>query len=329
MSQSTRLRDIIAILEARHHPVPINVFLDELGVSLSSFKRDIGILRDQMQAPIVWKAGNAAGHERGYVLEDKGWGSGKLGLPRAWFTDTEIYALLMIDELASHIGPGLLTEHLQPLITRITLALSAADDVPQDIRSRVRILASASKRKNTPHFETVAKAAVQRQRLSMVYFTRSRNERSERVVSPQRLVHYKENWYLIAWCHEADGLRMFALDAIEEARVLNKSARSVVKTQVDEMIGRDFGIYSGQKRLWAKLLFSPVQARWVEAEMWHSEQKSSLLEDGSYLLEIPYGDPRELILEILRFGPDVKVIEPASLRDEVKKRLRFAVDQYD
>ena len=329
MSQSTRLRDIIAILEVRHHPVPVNTFLDELGVSLSSFKRDIGILRDQMQAPIVWKAGNAAGHERGYVLEDKGWGSGKLGLPRAWFTDTEIYALLMIDELASHIGPGLLTEHLQPLITRITLALSAADDVPQDIRSRVRILASASKRKNTPHFETVAKAAVQRQRLSMVYFTRSRNERSERVVSPQRLVHYKENWYLIAWCHEADGLRMFALDAIEEARVLNKSARSVVKTQVDEMIGRDFGIYSGQKRLWAKLLFSPVQARWVEAEMWHSEQKSSLLEDGSYLLEIPYGDPRELILEILRFGPDVKVIEPASLRDEIKNRLRSAAAQYD
>ena len=328
MSQSTRLRDIIAILEARHLPVPVEVFLDELSVSLSSFKRDIGILRDQMQAPISWKAGNAAGHERGYILEDKGWGSGKLGLPRAWFTDTEIYALLMIDELANHIGPGLLTEHLQPLITRITLALSAADDAPQDIRSRVRILASASKRKQTPHFETVAKAAVKRQRLSIVYFTRSRNERSERVVSPQRMVHYKENWYLIAWCHTAEGLRMFALDAIEGAQQISKAARSVAKIEVDEMIGRDFGIYAGQQRLWAKLLFSPIQARWVEAEVWHSEQKSSRLDDGSYLLEIPYGNPKELILEILRFGPDVKVIGPASLRDEVRKRLQSAVDQY-
>jgi len=329
VSQSTRLRDIIAILEARHHPVPINTFLEELGVSLSSFKRDIGILRDQMQAPIVWKAGNAAGHERGYVLEDKGWGSGKLGLPRAWFTDTEIYALLMIDELASHIGPGLLTEHLQPLITRITMALSAADDAPQDIRSRVRILASASKRKNTPHFETVARAAIKRQRLSIVYFTRSRNERSERVVSPQRLIHYKENWYLIAWCHTADGLRMFALDAIEEARQIDKAARSVNKNQIDEVIGRDFGIFSGQQRLWARLLFSPVQARWVEAEVWHPDQKSSHLDDGGYLLEVPYGDPRELILEILRFGPDVKVIEPVSLRDEVRTRLQNAVAQYN
>ena len=328
MSQSTRLRDIIAILEARHHPVPINTFLEELGVSLSSFKRDIAILRDQMQAPIVWKGGDA-GNERGYVLEDKGWGSGKLGLPRAWFTDTEIYALLMIDELASHIGPGLLTEHLQPLITRITLALSAADDAPQDIRSRVRILASSSKRKNTPHFETVARAAVQRQRLSIVYFTRSRNERSERIVSPQRLIHYKENWYLIAWCHKADGLRMFALDAIEEARQLDKAARSVVKAQIDEMIGRDFGIYSGEQRQWAKLLFSPTQSRWAAAEIWHPEQKSSCRDGGGYLLEVPYGDPRELIFEILRFGPDVKVIEPDSLRDEVRRRLRSALDQYN
>ena len=328
MSQSTRLRDIIAILEARHHPVPIKDFLDELGVSLSSFKRDIVILRDQMQAPIVWKGGNL-GDERGYVLEDKGWGSGKLGLPRAWFTDTEIYALLMIDELASHIGPGLLTEHLQPLITRITMALSAADDAPQDIRSRVRILASASKRKSAPHFEAVARAAIKRRRLSIIYFTRSRNERSERVVSPQRMVHYRENWYLIAWCHKAEGLRMFALDAIEDARQIDKAARSVAKAQIDALIGKDFGLYSDAPRLWAKLLFSPVQARWVEAEIWHAEQKTSRLDDGSYLLELPYGNPRELILEILRYGSDVKVIEPASLRDEVRTRLQRAVDQYN
>lgn len=328
MSQATRLRDIVAILEARHHPVPVNVFLDELGVSLSSFKRDIGILRDQMQAPIAWKRG-AAGSERGYVLEDKGWGSGKLGLPRAWFTDTEIYALLMIDELASHIGPGLLTEHLQPLITRITLALSAADDAPQDIRSRVRILASANKRRNAPHFEMVAQAAIRRKQLSITYYTRSRNERSERVVSPQRMIHYKENWYLIAWCHEVDGLRMFALDTIEEARQLNKTSRNVVKSKIDGLIGKDFGIYSGQKRQWAKLHFSPLQARWIEAEIWHPEQNSHRFEDGSYVLEIPFSDSRELLLEILRFGPDVKVIEPISLRDEVKSRLRRAAEQYN
>ena len=327
MSQATRLREIIAILESCRHPVPTQIFLDKLDVSLSAFKRDLDVLRDQMQAPIVWKAGEA-GAIRGYVLEDKGWSSGKLGLPNAWFSSAEIYALLMIDAFASHIGPGLLTEHLAPLITRITLALSAADDSPQDIRARVRILASASKRVNTPFFESVAQATIKQQQLNILYFTRSKNERSERVVSPQRLIHYKENWYLIAWCHKAEGLRMFALDAIEAANSTKDTALTIDVKLVDAIIGRDFGIYSGGERQWAKLKFTALQTRWVQAEVWHTEQKTTLNEDGSLVIEIPFSNPKELMLDILRFGPEVMVLEPPALRQAIKERLDKAAFQY-
>ena len=327
MTQSARLREIVAILDARHHPVPRDVLLAELGVSLATFKRDLDVLRDQMQAPIVWKPA-IEGAKGGYVIEDKGWSAGKLGLPRAWFSAPEIYALLMIDELARHIGPGFLTEHLQPLITRITLALSAAKDQPEDIRSRVRILSSASRRGAAPHFEVVAQATVRRERLRILYFTRSRNERSERVVSPQRLIHYKENWYLIAHCHKVKGLRMFALDAIESAAVLAETALKVSAAAVDSTIGSDFGIYAGGKREWAKLRFTAVQARWVRAESWHPHQRLTELEDGCVLLEVPYSDTRELLLEICRFGPDVEVLEPPALGKAVADRLERAAAQY-
>ena len=327
MTQSTRLRDIVAVLDARHHPVPRDVLLAELGVSLATFKRDLDVLRDQMQSPIVWKPA-VEGAKGGYVLEDKGWSAGKLGLPRAWFSAAEIYALLMIDELAKHIGPGLLSEHLQPLITRITLALSAAKDQPDDIRSRVRVLSSASRRGAAPHFERVAQATVRRERLRILYFTRSRNERSERVVSPQRLIHYKENWYLIAHCHKVKDLRIFALDAIESATVLAEAALRVKATSVDAMIGSDFGIYAGKKREWAHLRFSAAQARWVRAETWHPDQRMTELEDGGVLLEVPYSDARELLLEICRFGPDVEVLKPSSLRKAVAKRLESAAAIY-
>jgi len=328
MSQASRLRNIIAILEARHQPVPVEVFLNENGMSLSAFKRDLDVLRDQFQAPIVWKRGDTD-NPRGYILEDKGWSSGKLGLPNAWFSSAEIYALLMIDEFASHIGPGLLTEHLAPLVTRITLALSAANDSPQDIRSKVKILASASKRINTPFFETVAQATIRQQKIKILYFTRSKNERSERLVSPQRLIHYKENWYLIAWCHKAKGLRMFALDAIEAAKTTKDAAINIEVKLIDELMGRDFGIYSGGERQWAKLKFTPVQTRWVQAEVWHSEQKTTINEDGSLIMEIPYSNSKELMLDILRFGPDVMVLEPLSLRQAVKEKLQKASSQYD
>jgi predicted DNA-binding transcriptional regulator YafY len=328
VSQAARLRDFVAILENSRLPVPRRQLLDVLEVSLATFKRDLDILRDQMHAPIKWVPGEG-GRERGYILEDKGWSSGKLGLPRAWFSASEIYALLMIHELASHIGPGMLTEHLQPLITRITMMLSAAEDSPEDVRARVRLLSSASRRKAGPHFETVAHAAVKRRRLKILYFTRSRNERSERTVSPQVLLHYKENWYLVAWCHKADGLRMFALDAIEEASLMKEASKVASKKQVNDLIGRDFGIYSGTERQWAKLLFTPQQAPWIMSETWHPDQVAQLKEDGSYLLSVPFSDPRELLLEILRIGPDVVVQEPLSLRREVAQRLRLAAAQYE
>ena len=327
MSQAARLRDFVAILENSRQPVPRERLLEELGVSLSTFKRDLDVLRDQMHAPIAWLPGEG-GLQRGYILEDKGWSSGKLGLPKAWFSASEIYALLMIHELASHIGPGLLTEHLQPLITRVTMMLSAADDTPEDVRARVRLLNSASKRIASPHFETVARAAVKSLRLRILYFTRSRNDRSERTVSPQVIVHYKENWYLIAWCHKADGLRMFALDAIETASVLNESTKVVPKDKIEEIIGRDFGIYSGAERQWAQLLFTAKQAPWVKSETWHRDQIAEVTADGGYLLTVPYSDLRELLMEILRFGPEVRVLAPPGLQQEVAQRLRDAADQY-
>ncbi len=328
MSQSSRIRDLIAILENSRQPVSRERLLEELGSSLSTFKRDLAILRNEMQAPIVWKRGEN-GTQRGYMLEDKGWSSGKLGLPNAWFSASEIYALLMIHELASHIGPGLLTEHLQPLITRVTLMLSAADDAPEAVRARVRLLSSASRRTASPHFETVARAAVKSRRLKIMYFTRSRNERSERTVSPQIIVHYKENWYLVAWCHKANGLRMLALDCIKDATILNEDAQIAAKNEVDAMLGRDFGIYSGGERQWAKLLFTKRQAPWVQSETWHPEQIGELRDDGSYLLTIPYSNPKELILDIQRYGPDVCVLSPPELRLAVAQRLRDAAAQYE
>ena len=327
MSQAARLRDFVAILENSQLPVPRSRLLLELEISLATFKRDLDVLRDQMHAPIKWVAGEG-GRERGYVLEDKGWSSGKLGLPRAWFSASEIYALLMIHELASHIGPGLLAEHLQPLITRVTLMMGAAEDSPDDVRAKVRLLSSASRRRASPHFEIVASAAVKKRRLKILYFTRSRNEKSERTVSPQVILHYKENWYLVAWCHKADGLRMFALDAIEVASVVNESAKAVPKKQVSELIGRDFGIYSGAKRQWAKLSFSAKQTPWVKSETWHAEQTLEMAAGGGCVLSVPYSDARELMLEILRFGPEVKVLAPPQLQKDVAQRLREAAAQY-
>lgn len=66
------------------------------------------------------------------------------------------------------------------------------------------------------HFQTVAGAVLQRRRLAIRYHGRSADRVTDREISPQRIAHYRDNWYLDAWCHQADGLRTFAPERLRQ-----------------------------------------------------------------------------------------------------------------
>ena len=106
-----------------------------------------------------------------------------------------------------------------------------------------------------------------------------------------------------------------------------KSIDAVKKT-TDEVLGAGYGIFGGSKVQWAKLHFTPERARWVAYEQWHPRQKGTQKPDGSYLLEIPYADDRELMMDILKYGPDVEVLAPVSLRKRVQELLAQASQRY-
>jgi predicted DNA-binding transcriptional regulator YafY len=178
------------------------------------------------------------------------------------------------------------------------------------------------------NFETVGSALLRRKRLIITYHARGTDEVTEREVSPQRLVFYRENWYLDAWCHMRRSLRNFSLDAIQKAEILEKPTRDVSEKTTDEVLGAGYGIFAGSKVQSAKLRFTPERARWVAHEQWHPRQKGTVEEDGSYLLEIPYADDRELVMDILKYGPDVEVIGSVSLRKRVMDLLMQAGQRY-
>jgi predicted DNA-binding transcriptional regulator YafY len=169
----------------------------------------------------------------------------------------------------------------------------------------------------------VGTALVQRKRLQIAYAARGTGQTTTREVSPLRLVHYRENWYLDAWCHLRKGLRNFALDAMVTARLLDATATEVSEAKLDALSGPSYGIFSGGTVRWARLLFTTERARWVAHERWHPAQQGRVQADGSYLLRIPYTDHRELIMDILKHGAHCEVLGPANLRrmvaDEVEK----------
>jgi predicted DNA-binding transcriptional regulator YafY len=88
-----------------------------------------------------------------------------------------------------------------------------------------------------------------------------------------------------------------------------------------------YGIFTGTAQAWAVLRFSAEAARWAAEERWHADQLGAWKPSG-YELQVPYSNPTELIMEILRYGPEVEVLAPTELRETVLGRLREAVGKY-
>jgi predicted DNA-binding transcriptional regulator YafY len=76
------------------------------------------------------------------------------------------------------------------------------------------------------------------------------------------------------------------------------------------------------------LIFDAMAARWVREEEWHPLQRVIPLADDSVQLEVPYSHPQEIMMDILRHGPHVEVVRPASLRSAVADAHREAAEKY-
>ena len=322
MNRTERFYQIDQLLRERR-VVSLETFLTELEVSRATFKRDIEYLRDRLHAPIVWD--RAVG---GYCFSDTAATGPAYELPGLWFSSNELYALLAANKLLTDLAPGILAAHIAPLQMRLMLLLEQSGHASDEINRRVRLLTMAQRKIEPKFFGEVTRALLNRRQLEITAWNRGRNEVQSRVVSPQRLVHYRDNWYLDAYCHLRKALRSFSLDTFRAVSVLSKPAREISEAELNAHFSGSYGIFSGTGKAWAVLHFTPERARWVESERWHRDQRGESLADGSYRLHVPYSDERELLMDILRHGAHVEVEAPESLRLRVAEEVQRLASIY-
>lgn len=316
MGRTERLYKIQRLLETGR-VISGSEFLAELEVSRATFRRDLSYLRDRLGAPIEWDAeGN------GYRLICPIEGHGKHALPGLWFNEQEIHGMLAGIQLFSSLEmQGLVAAQIKPLRERLEKLLGQGGYPVADIQRRIHLAPVGYRPTASPLFQVIAHCLLVRKRVHTSYLRRRDGETTEREISPQRLTYYRDNWYLDAFCHRRDDLRSFALDSVDEARMLDKLAVSLNDEVLRQECDASYGIFSGKQTQVAKLLFSPFRARWVAKEVWHPDQKGTLQPDGSYLMEVPYADDRELVMDILRQGKEVQVLEPAALQARVREEI--------
>ncbi len=313
MSQLERIYKLDRMLRRRTPPRKREI-LTEFEISSAQFKRDLDFMRDRLGAPITFDARTG-----GYCYS-----SGEFNLPGMWFSEREVYSMLLMHALLEQLQPGLVRDQLGPFEARLLALLGRPGRGAESILQRIEVTMAPQRPVRPEHFQAICEATLGRKQLRMRHFSRSRASETDRIASPQRVIYYRGNWYLDAWCHENEAPRRFAIDAVREAAVLDQPAVSIPAEEADQ----GYGIFGGRAEQVAVLLFDAEAARWVAEEEWHPAQKAAPLPDGGVRLEVPYSLPQEILMDILRHGPHVEVVQPASLRSAVADAHRQAAEKY-
>ena len=310
MSRMEKAYLLHRLLRDSRYTVPLERITAQLECSVATFHRLRAWMRDRLGAPIEYDR-----RYGGYYYDTS---RGTFELPGLWFSPAEAGALACIAHALNTLQHGFFDDLTGPIRDRLQDFLRAEGISSPDFASRLRLLSMSGRVADTGIFRCVAQAVFRRRRLTMRYRPLSADKPSERLVSPQRLVHYRDCWYVDCWCHLREDLRCFAVNRIVAAEMLRTKAKTVAVKQLDEWFAQSYGIFSGPVTRTATIRFSGIAAREVAQETWHPQQNGSHDDQGRYLLEIPYGDPTELIMDTLRWGARAEIVKPPELRRRIR-----------
>ena len=165
--------------------------------------------------------------------------------------------------------------------------------------------------------------AVRRARqVRLTYYVPARDEESERVVDPHALVSHHGVDYLDAWCHSAQAPRLFRLDRVHEASVLE----SPVTTEPRAPRDLSHGIFDGEEATLVTLRLRP-EARWVEE--YYAVEDVRPQPDGGSEVDLLVADERWLRRLLLRLAPEAAVISPTGYGDGAAEAIRRALALYE
>jgi predicted DNA-binding transcriptional regulator YafY len=173
----------------------------------------------------------------------------------------------------------------------------------------------------------VNEAAIKKRSIEIVYFTMSRNKETRRKVDPYRIWFFNSTFYLIGHCHLRGEVRIFALDRIKMLHQTKEAFTLPEDFDLDDFMRPSFGVFQGEP-VTVKVWFAPDIAGYIAEKVWHESQTIHELDDGSIIFEAEVAGTDEIKFWIMNWGSKALVLEPQTLRDEIRSEALVMVENY-
>lgn len=305
--------------EARRERFPNASKLGEhFEIAPKTAQRSIDHFRDRLFAPLEYDSS-----EKGYYYTDP-----TFQLPIIRISEEELLALLISRKLITEASAGSLADELGSVSQRLGSLLAA--NLPG--RAKPEDAFSFRWKNISPTdpltFKIVTSALLQGKLLTFSYYSPADGNCTLRTVEPHHMVNYMGNWHLIAFCHLRNDWRDFVLGRMTLLTVEGSAFPIREKQEWEPYLQNTFGIFQNKTSFNVVLRFTPERARWIKGEIWHEGQSEEDCADGSLVRTLPASHEAEILMEILKHGSQVEVLEPGWLREKVVQEMRDAVKKY-
>lgn len=180
-----------------------------------------------------------------------------------------------------------------------------------------------------PNFlQPIIQAILDQKAIQAVYHTQYRNETTERKIDPYYLVPRDQRFYLIGYCHQKQAIRTFRISRFQRVEITGESFDKS-KFNIKQYLKNTWSIDRGEKNTRFVVRFSPEVARYIKEEELFVHPRMVDEKDGSLLFEVTINNEKEFLKWVLQYGPDAEILEPQSVRAQMKERLNRWVELYD
>ena len=278
-------------------------------ISQRQAAREIEYMRIFFHAPVEYSA-----QERGYYYSDD-----SFEFPAPMVSEEEIISLVIAKRLSVTIPDqdrkNRLNAFFENLSAYFGLDLS-------NLEKKISLKNVRYSRVQPDIFDRVLQGLNQGKKLRILYRSVYTKDSSQRVINPLHLVLYMGNWHIIAFCDMRQGLRDFALSRIHGVEILTEEipehlAAIDIKTEIESA----HGIFFEGKKEKVVLRFNEHMSDYLREQVWFPGQTLREEPGGGVTLSFYVTDFREVVREVMSFGPEVEVLEPPALKEIIKENI--------
>lgn len=246
------------------------------------------------------------------------------------FTPDELLALAFSEDLLKTLEGTVFHDSIQAALTKVRAGLGPElSGYLERLGDGFRVLPGPHKRYAAFHdtIRVLNEGVLENRTLEMRYRTGRTGEESTRRIDPYKVWYHGGALYVIGHDHRSGEIRTFAVDRIQALEPTRDRFEIAATFDFDAYTASSFGVVA-EPAVPVRIRFSPQWASYVREREWHASQKTEALPDGGLELAMEVGGSQELANWVLSFGDGARVLEPESLREEVVRSLRAALEGY-